>query len=76
MYLAFGEHDHVAPPSEIPPLEQQLTEHGVTHRIEVVAGADHGFMMPGMPSYSEAGAEQGWAGTLTVLGERLPPPSS
>jgi carboxymethylenebutenolidase len=73
MYLGFGENDHVTPLSQIPPIEESLTAHGVAHEIEVIRGMDHGFMMQGMPSYDQAGAEQGWAGAMTVLGERLPP---
>jgi len=71
LYLCYGERDVIAPPSAIPPLEEQLEAHGVANRIEVIPGADHGFMMPGMPGYDEAAAEQGWAGTLALLRERL-----
>jgi carboxymethylenebutenolidase len=67
LYLGFGERDHVTPPSTIPPLREQLEVHGVEHRIEVIPQADHGFTMPGMPSYHEAAAERAWAGTLAVL---------
>ena len=67
LYLGFGERDHVTLPSSIPPLREQLEAHGVTHRIEVIPEADHGFTMPGMPAYNEAAAERAWAGTLEVL---------
>jgi carboxymethylenebutenolidase len=71
LYLGFGETDHVTPLSLIPPLREQLEEHGVRHRIEIIPGADHGFTMPGMPAYNEAAAEQAWVGTLAVLGQGL-----
>jgi carboxymethylenebutenolidase len=71
LYLGWGERDHVSPVSLIPPLRAQLEQHGVEHRIEVIAGADHGFTMPGMPAYDEAAAEQAWDGTLALLGEHL-----
>ena len=72
LYLGFGEHDHVTPPSTIPPLRERLEAHAVAHRIEVIPGADHGFTMPGMPAYLKAAAEQAWAGTMDVLGAALP----
>lgn len=71
LYLGYGEADHVTPPSTIPPLRERLEQHGVPHRIEVLADAEHGYTMPGMPAYNEAAAEQAWAGTLELLGERL-----
>ena len=71
LYLGFGERDHVTPPSTIPPLRDELEAHGVTHVIEVLPGADHGFTMPGMPAYDEPAAERAWRGTLAVLASRL-----
>ena len=35
------------------------------------AGAEHGFTMPGRAAYNETAAEQVWAGTLSLLHERL-----
>lgn len=72
MYLGFGENDHVTPLSHIAPIDERLSAQGIAHEIEVIAGADHGFMMPGMPAYDEAGAEHAWSGTLELLSERLP----
>ena len=71
LYLGFGEADSVTPLSTIPPLRERLEQAGVAHRIEIVAGAEHGFTMPGRAAYNEAAAEQVWAGTLTLLRERL-----
>ena len=71
LYLGFGERDHVTPPSTIGPLRERLEAHSVTHRIEVMPEADHGFTMPGMPAYLEAAAEQAWAGTMALLGAAL-----
>ena len=71
LYLGFGENDSVTPLSTIPPLRERLEQAGVAHRIEIVAGAEHGFTMPGRAAYNEAAAEQVWAGTLTLLRERL-----
>lgn len=71
LYLGFGENDSVTPLSTIPPLREQLERAGVRNRIEILAGAEHGFTMPGRAAYDEAAAEQVWAGTLTLLREQL-----
>jgi carboxymethylenebutenolidase len=71
LYLGFGENDHVTPLALIPPLQTVLEEHGVRHRIEIIPGAEHGYMMPGMPAYTEAGAEQAWAATMDLLNAGL-----
>ncbi|HTP21389.1 MAG TPA: dienelactone hydrolase family protein [Solirubrobacteraceae bacterium] len=71
LYLGFGENDQVTPLSTIPPLREQLDQAGVPYRIEVLAGAEHGFTMTGRAAYDEAATEQVWAGTLTLFRERL-----
>ncbi len=71
LYLGFGENDQVTPLSTIPPLRERLDQAGVAYEIEVLAGAEHGFTMPGRAAYDETAAEQVWAGTLTLLRERL-----
>lgn len=71
LYLGLGENDHVTPPDSLAPLRDRLERNHVAHRIDVLAGADHGFTMPGLPAYNEAAAEQAWSRTLDLLGERL-----
>jgi carboxymethylenebutenolidase len=71
LYLGYGEADHVTPLSTIPPLREQLDQHDIPHRIEVLPGAEHGFTMTGRPAYNHDAAERAWAGTLELLGERL-----
>lgn len=71
LYLGFGENDQVTPLSTIPPLREQLDQAGVAYEIEILAGAEHGFTMPGRAAYDETAAEQVWAGTLTLLRDRL-----
>ncbi len=71
LYFGFGEVDDVAPPSDIPPLREQLERHDVAHRIDVMPDADHGYTMPDRPAYNPEGAERAWAGTLELLGEQL-----
>jgi carboxymethylenebutenolidase len=71
LYLGFGESDSVTPVSTIPPLRKALEQAGVDHRIEIFAGAEHGFTLPGRPAYDAAAAQQTWVGTLAVLADRL-----
>ncbi len=71
LYLGFGENDEVTPLSTIPPLRERLEQAGVAYQIEILAGAEHGFTMPDRAAYDETAAEQVWAGTLTLLRERL-----
>lgn len=71
LYLGFGEKDEVAPPDSIPPLRDQLEQHGVPHRIDVLPAAAHGYTMPDRTAYNRDAAERAWAATLELLGERL-----
>jgi carboxymethylenebutenolidase len=71
LYLGFGENDSVTPLSTIPPLRERLEHAGVANQIEILPAAEHGFTMPDRPAYNETAAEQAWAGTLTLLRERL-----
>jgi carboxymethylenebutenolidase len=71
LYLGFGEADHVTPLASIPPLRQQLEQHGVQHRIEVLPGAEHGYTMPDRRAYNHDAAERAWAGTLELLRSQL-----
>jgi len=71
LYLGFGENDTVTPVSTIPALRERLDQAGVANQIEILAAAEHGFTMPDRPAYNQAAAEQAWAGTLTLLRERL-----
>jgi carboxymethylenebutenolidase len=71
LYFGFGEADAVTPVASIPPLREQLEQHGVSHRIDVMPGAEHGYTMPDRPAYNREGAERAWATTLEMFGERL-----
>jgi carboxymethylenebutenolidase len=71
LYLGFGEKDEVTPVSSIPPLREQLEQHGVEHRIDVLPDAEHGYTMPDRPAYNREAAERAWSETLELFGERL-----
>lgn len=72
LYFGWGELDHVSPPELIGPLRARLAECGVEHRVELIPGVGHGFMMRGMPAYDEIAAERAWSGALALLREHLP----
>src|SRR5579884_4195420 len=71
LYLGFGEQDEVTPVASIPPLREQLERYGIPHRIDVLAGAEHGYTMPDRPAYHREAAEHAWSQTLELFGERL-----
>ena len=71
LYLGFGEADRVTPVSSIPPLREQLDEHGIDYRIDVLSGADHGYTMPDRPAYNRDAAERAWSGTLELFSRQL-----
>jgi carboxymethylenebutenolidase len=71
LYLGYGEADEVSPPETIPPVREQLEQHGVRAEIDVHAGAAHGFMFPGSHAYQEEAAERSWERTLELLREHL-----
>ena len=72
LYLGYGEADAVTPLDTIPPLREQLEQHGVPHTIEVLAGAEHGYTMPHHMGYNRAAAERAWEGTLALFARALP----
>ncbi len=72
LFLGYGEADAVTPLDTIPPLREQLEQHGVPHTIEVFAGAEHGYTMPHHMGYNRAAAEQAWEGTLALFARTMP----
>jgi carboxymethylenebutenolidase len=72
LFLGYGEKDVVTPLDTIPPLREQLEQHGVPHTIEVFTGAAHGYTMPHHMGYNRAAAEKAWEGTLALFARTLP----
>ncbi len=72
LYLGFGEADAITPLSTIPPLREQLEQHGVAHTIEVLSGAEHGYTMPHHAGYNRAAAERAWTETVALLARTMP----
>ncbi len=68
-YLAhFAEVDPMIPPADVDELRAALAHRGVPHRIEVYAGARHGFVDPERPTeHHPEAAARAWALTLEFL---------
>lgn len=71
LYIAYGEIDAVAPPTDLPALQAALNHEGVHYRAQILPGADHGFMNPDAPSYQREAAELAWQDTIAMLTRTL-----
>jgi carboxymethylenebutenolidase len=71
VYVAGADFDDGYPPEMAGRLEELLTEAGVDHRLEVYAGARHGFTMTDFPVYDEVAAERHWRELLALLESTL-----
>ena len=72
VYVAGADFDDSYPPEMADDLEDILTEAGVDHRLEIYAGARHGFTMKDFPVYDEEVAERHWRELLALLESELP----
>lgn len=64
----FAEFDPLIPPENVGELRAALGSRNVPHRVEVYAGARHGFVDPERPTeHDPAAAQQAWAATLDFL---------
>jgi carboxymethylenebutenolidase len=71
VYVAGADFDEGYPVEMADSLEELLTEAGVEHRLEVYAGARHGFTMTDFPVYDEEAAERHWRELLALLESEL-----
>lgn len=71
LYFAYAEKDHLAPPTEMQPLGDLLTAAGVSHRIDLYTGVDHGFAFPRRAAYDEAAAERHWGALFDLYARTL-----
>jgi carboxymethylenebutenolidase len=72
VYVAGADFDDGYPVEMADQLEELLTDAGVEHRLEVYAGARHGFTMVDFPVYDEVAAERHWRELLALLESELP----
>jgi carboxymethylenebutenolidase len=71
VYIAGADEDAGFPPEQADRLRAALTQAGVDNRVEIYAGARHGYAPPDMPVYNEAAAERHWRELLALLDETL-----
>jgi carboxymethylenebutenolidase len=70
-YLAFGEKDHLTPPSQIETVREAFQNAGVKFEIEIYPGAGHGFVFPGRANYVKPAAERHWERLFELFGRNL-----
>jgi len=71
LYFGYAEKDHLAPVSEIEPLGRLLDKAQVRHRIELYAGADHGFAFPRRKTYDTGADAKHWEALFDLFGRTL-----
>lgn len=71
VYVGVAEIDPWLAPNETERLRTALADAGVKHEIEVHAGAEHGFAVPGFPVYQRAAAERHWERVLALFARTL-----
>jgi carboxymethylenebutenolidase len=69
--VAGADNDQGFPPEQAERLRAALTAAGVDHRVEIWAGAAHGWTMKDIPIYNEAAAERHWNEMLTLFDQTL-----
>ncbi len=72
LYLALGEADHVASVEHNRPLLDEVHRLGTRGAVEILAGADHGFAVPG-PNHHQAAAERAHSAALALFAPTLRP---
>ena len=74
LYVGLGGADSFQPPALFEPARKELKRHGIVHLVEVHEGADHGFMIPDMPTYDEQASERCWERTFELFDRALRAP--
>ena len=72
VYVAGADQDAHFTDAQKQQLEQALADAGVDHRVEIYAGAHHGYAVPDHPAFDEAAAERHWQALFALLRETLP----
>lgn len=71
LYFGWADDDPTAPPDDLATMEQALTTAEVRHRIELQAGAHHGYAPYGHPSYDRDASERHWERVFDLLRRNL-----
>jgi carboxymethylenebutenolidase len=71
LYIGMAQHDPYVPADMEGRLARLCAEAGMTHRIEVYPGVEHGFALPGRRVYHKASAERHWERLHALFRRRL-----
>lgn len=71
LYFGYAELDHLAPVSEIAPLQSYLSALGIAHQVELYPNVNHGFAFPRRAVYDEAASERHWRAMFELFGRTL-----
>ncbi|HET7352750.1 MAG TPA: dienelactone hydrolase family protein [Gaiellaceae bacterium] len=74
LYVGLGGADSFQPPALFEPARRELERHGIPHLVEVHEGADHGYMVPDMPTFDEKASECSWKRTFELFNRTLRAP--
>lgn len=69
--VAGAQNDQGFPPEQAEKLRAALTQARVDHRVEIWAGAAHGWTMKDIPIYNEAAAERHWSELFALFDQTL-----
>jgi len=67
----FGDDDQHPSPAEVAKIDAEMTRLGVEHEFHSYAGAGHGFMNEGRPSYREEATRDAWRRTIAWFNRYL-----
>jgi carboxymethylenebutenolidase len=71
LYVGLGGADSFQPPALFEPAREELERHRIAHRVEVHEGADHGYMVPDMPTFQAKASERSWERTFELFDRTL-----
>jgi carboxymethylenebutenolidase len=71
VYVGGADEDAGFTPEHRDQLSAALTSAGVDNRVEIYEGARHGYTMPDLSVYNEAGAERHWRELLALFDSTL-----
>jgi carboxymethylenebutenolidase len=74
LYVGLGGADSFQPPALFEPAREEMERYGIPHLVEVHDGADHGYMVPDMPTFHEKASERSWERTFELFQRTLPRP--
>lgn len=71
VYVAGADQDAHFSSEQMALLEKALAEAGVDHRVEIYAGAMHGYAVPDHPAFDAEAAERHWRELSSLFGKTL-----